>query len=528
MRKMMYGFLLLILSSFLVIGCTNQGSDKTSGENNSPDSKQVEAPEIRVAINAQPTSLDPHMTTASMTSAVSRNIFETLVTINSNYEPVPMLAESVDISEDQLNYTFSLRKGVKFHNGKELNAEDVVASMARWLEKSAIAQKSLGEGALFTVKDDYTVVLQLKEVSTGVLNAMSTAKQLAAIYPKEVIESADSSDNIKEFIGTGPFKFEEWKQDQYIHLTKFDDYVGIEASPDGMSGEKNPKVKDLYFDVVTDPTIRLSGLQTGLYDIAMNIQPEHYEQVKNSKNAKALTDQRTYLILNFNKKEGPLANVKLRQAISAALDLNSIMYGSFGNEEIYDIYPGFMKMDQKFYSDAASEYFNQKNPELAKKLLKEAGYNGEEIVLMTSRDYDHFYQAATIIQQQLQEIGMKIKLDVYDWPTFLDLENKSDKWHMETTGYTTWITPAENIIFNSNSPGWTSDPSLDEIISSIKSSSSDEELQTKYDALQEFLLRDYVPGVKLGNYADIYGVNNNVVDFSTHEGMILWNIGLKE
>jgi peptide/nickel transport system substrate-binding protein len=528
MRKTMYSLFMLILASFLVIGCSQQGSSESSGEKGASEEKSNEATEIRVAINAQPTSLDPHMTTASMTSAISRNIFETLVTLNSNYEPVPMLAESVEVSEDQLTYTFALRQGVKFHNGKELKAEDAVASMTHWLEKSSIAQKSLGEGAVFTAKDDYTVVLQLKEVSTGVLNAMSTAKQLAAIYPKEVIENADDSGKLTEFIGTGPFKFEEWKQDQYIHLTKFEDYVGTDASPDGMSGSKNPKVKDLYFDVVTDPTTRLSGLQTGLYHIAMSIQPEHYEQVKNDKNVQTIMDQRSYLILNFNKKEGPLANVKLRQAISAALDLNSIMFGAFGNEDLYDIFPGFMKQDQKFYSEAASEHYNQNDPELAKKLLKEAGYNGEEIVLMTSRDYDHFYQSATIIQQQLQEIGMNIKLDVYDWPTFLDLENKSDSWHMETTGYTTWITPAENIIFNSNSPGWTSDPALDDIITSIKSSSTDDELQTQYDKLHEFLLRDYVPGVKIGNYNDIYGVSNNVEDFSTFEGMILWNVGVSE
>ncbi|MFM1653439.1 ABC transporter substrate-binding protein [Brevibacillus sp. B_LB10_24] len=523
MRKKMYRFCFIMLAVFLAAGCSSAGTkEEASGQ------QPEMAAELRVAINAQPTSLDPHQTTASMTSVISRNIFETLMTLNAKYEPVPMLAESVEVSPDSLTYTFTLRQGVKFHNGKEMKAEDVAASMTRWLNKSSIAKKSLGEDAAFTADGDYKVVLSLKKVSSGVLNAMATAKQLAAIYPKEAIDSADSSGNLTEFIGTGPYRFEEWKQDQYIHLSKFADYVGRDGSPDGLSGSKAPKVQDLYFDVVTDPSTRLSGVKTGMYDIAMNIQPEHYEQLKSDPSIETVTDQRSYEILNFNKKTGPLTDVRIRKAISAALDLDSIMYGAFGNKDLYDIYPGFMKKNQKFYSEAASEFYNRKDPELAKQLLKEAGYNNEPIVLMTSRDYDHFYQAATVIQQQLQNIGMNIKLDVYDWPTFLDLENKPESWDMETTGYTTWITPAENIIFNSNSPGWTSDPGLDKIIDSIKSSTSDDELQADYDKLSEFLLKDYVPGVKLGNFNDIYAVNKKVTGFSAFEGMVLWNTGKEE
>lgn len=530
MRRNVYRLFFLMLAIVLMAGCSSGGTNGggNTGAKEAAGQQPEMASELRVAINAQPTSLDPHATTASMTSVISRNIFETLMTLNAKYEPVPMLAESVAVSEDLLTYTFTLRKGVKFHNGKEMKAADVVASMMRWLSKSSIAQKSLGEGAEFKADGDDKVVLTLKRVSSGVLNSMATAKQLAAIYPSESIESVDSAGKLTEFIGTGPYRFEEWKQDQYIHLSKFTDYVSREGSPDGLSGSKAPKVKDLYFDIVTDPSTRLSGVKTGMYDIAMNIQPEHYEQIKNDPAIQTVTDQRSYEILNFNKKSGPLTDVRIRKAISAALDLDSIMFGAFGNKELYDIYPGFMKKDQKFYSEAASDHYNRKDPELAKQLLKEAGYNNEPIVLMTSRDYDHFYQAATIIQQQLQKIGMNIKLEVYDWPTFLDLENKADSWDMETTGYTTWITPAENIIFNSNSPGWTSDKGLDEIINSINGSTSEEALQTGYDKLSEFLLKDYVPGVKLGNFNDIYAVNKKVAGFSAFEGMVLWNAGKEE
>ncbi|WP_368652788.1 ABC transporter substrate-binding protein [Ornithinibacillus sp. 4-3] len=357
---------------------------------------------------------------------------------------------------------------------------------------------------------------------------IATPKQLAAIYPKEVIESVDDSGNITEFIGTGPYQFEEWRQDQYIHFSKFDDYVSVSDPADGMPGSKNPHVENLYFDIVSDASTRQTGITTEMYDIAMNISLEHYSQVQEDANLNVDTDERTYAILNFNKKQGPLTDEKIRQAIAAGLDLDSIMYGAFGDEDLYSIYSGFMKQDQQMYSTVGKENYNQKNEERARELLEEAGYNNEEIVLMASRDYDYYYQAATIILEQLQNIGLNVKLEIYDWPTFLDLENDPDSWHMEVTGYTTWITPAENIIFNEGSPGWTKDPSLDTIISNIKGAVSDDELQKYYDELHEILLIDYVAGIKLGNFKDIYAINNKISNFYTFEGMILWNIGMED
>lgn len=149
-------------------------------------------------------------------------MFETLVTTDSDYKAVPMLAEFVDISEDNKTYTFKLREGVKFHNGDEMLGEDVIASMERWVEKSSVTG-SMFEGATWEADGDYTVVLQLESPSVFVLDTMASQKMAAAIMPKEIVEEADA-DGVKEYIGTGPYKFVDWKQDQYIHFTKNEDY----------------------------------------------------------------------------------------------------------------------------------------------------------------------------------------------------------------------------------------------------------------------------------------------------------------
>jgi peptide/nickel transport system substrate-binding protein len=200
-------FLFILL--FLMLGAVAAGCN--SDTKNNP-SAQTLSDEIKVAYFSQPPTLDPQISTVQATRDMARPIFETLVTLNAKYQAVPMLAEKVEKSEDGKTYTFILRKGIKFHNAKEMTSADVVASMNRWLGKNG-AVKTIFGNSKFAVKDDYTVVLQLEKPSLDVLLSMATPKQSAAIMPKEVVEQADSAKGITQYIGTGPYKFVEWKQD---------------------------------------------------------------------------------------------------------------------------------------------------------------------------------------------------------------------------------------------------------------------------------------------------------------------------
>src|SRR5699024_9543466 len=142
--------------------------------------------------------------------------------------------------------TFHLREGVKFHNGEEMKADDVTASMNRWLQKSSRALSLLAESHFESI-DDYTVELKLQTVASDVLDVMESRGQFPAIMPKTVIESA-AEEGVTEIIGTGPYKLAEWKQDQYIHLTRFDDYVGVDDDPSGITGKKIAYIDDVYFN----------------------------------------------------------------------------------------------------------------------------------------------------------------------------------------------------------------------------------------------------------------------------------------
>src|SRR5690625_2634442 len=217
---------------------------------------------------------------------------------------------------------------------------------------------------------------------------MAGRGQFPAIMPKDIIETA-TGDGVSEIIGTGPFQFEEWKQDQHIQLMKFDDYQSVDEEPSGMAGKKEVFVDNVYYDIVTDPSTRLAGVQTGEYDIADEIPYDNYEQIKNDP---ALESYVTFddgtLNVSYNKKEGLMTDPEMRQAINTVLDMDAIMLASFADEDLFITDPSYMNTEQvNWASDAGHELYNQSNPDEAESLLEEAGYNGEEIVLMSTRDY---------------------------------------------------------------------------------------------------------------------------------------------
>ncbi|MDL1161622.1 ABC transporter substrate-binding protein, partial [Yersinia pestis] len=228
MKARKLGLLLSSIVLMMLIAACGNGSDQAaeSAAEDKGSEKQAEQQEykdeLNIALTAQPPTLDTALTVSAVALDTAGNIFEQLYTLNANYEPVPALAESVERSEDGLTYTFALRQGVKFHNGKEMTSEDVVASMNRWLVTSSRA-KVLLTNAKFEAVDTYTVKLTVEAPTSDVLILIASQAQFPSIMPKEIVDAAPA-DGIKEYIGTGPYKFQEWKQDQYIHLVRNEDY----------------------------------------------------------------------------------------------------------------------------------------------------------------------------------------------------------------------------------------------------------------------------------------------------------------
>ena len=412
------------------MGCNSNGTDsdaKAESDVTDLDTK------LNVAITPQPNTLDPHMTTSTNVSIIGRHVYDQLVTLNTAYEVIPTLAESIDESDEGKTFTFHLRKGVKFHNGKELKAEDVIASLEKWQTVSPKAQ-SLIPDATFTELDEYTVEMSLNQAVYGVLALLADASHSAVIMPKEIAEAAGAS-GTTEMIGTGPFQFVEWKQDQYVHISKFEDYIPIDQVADGFSGKKEALVDDIFFHFVMDSSTRLVGLQTGEYDVITGLPFDNYEMIENNPDLETAIDILGPLILVLNKKEGIFTDIKMRQAFNAALDMESIMLASFSNEIFYRLDQGHMIIEQEqWHNEAGKDRYNINDLEKAKLLFEEAGYNGEEIKIITTKDYEYMYYPAVVIQEQLKKIGVNVKIEVMDWATLLTMRADSSEYDGFITG----------------------------------------------------------------------------------------------
>lgn len=513
---MKYGKIaMLLIAAITLFGCASGSSKEGSGGDGSG--------ELRFAYSQQPPSLDTHVNTTTATADVMRHVFETLITVDSDYNIKPMLADSWEQSEDGKTITFQLREGVLFHNGEEMIAEDVVASMNRWKE-SAGSRNQFTE-ATFSADGDYTVILELPESLSTALPALAHGGTgLAGIMPKDIVENA-GADGVEEFIGTGPFQFNEWVQDQHIHLTKFEDYNPRSEEADGLSGAREALVDDIYFTFVAEASTREAGIRTGEYDIAESVSYDNAEQLEGESDIDLMTYTAPALVVHFNKKQGLFTDVKAREAVAAGLDMESILTAAFVDEQYYTMNHNFMFTEQmeQWSTDLGTDIYNQNDPEKAKQLLDEIGYNGEEVRILTSRDGDTNYNGAVVIADQLENIGLNTTIEVYDWPSLMSQREDESVFEIYVIGNTQVAEPTSTVFLRPDYPGWAEDPELEELLTEFRGQTSLEDAQDLFDDLQSWYW-DYIPAIKVGEGKGISAVRDTVDNVQHQSGFILWNV----
>ncbi|MDR0624757.1 MAG: ABC transporter substrate-binding protein [Treponema sp.] len=481
--------------------------------------------EIHIALTAQPPTLDSAMTVSQVALQISNHIFEQLYNLNADYTPVPELAESVTVSSDGLNYTFPLRRGVYFHNGKELRAEDVTASMNRWLKNSSRA-KALLTNSKFEELDPYTVRLTVEYPASDILIVLATWAQFPGIMPREIIEAVEDGQTVTEYIGTGPYKFGEWKQDQYIRLDRYEQYKSRSEAPSGFSGAKSAPTEYLYFYFVTDQSTRVAGLKTGQYDVT-SIPTENYEEFEQDPNITIHPVPGGVLSAYFNTRQGPLANLKLRQAALAVFNNTEILLASFSNPKLYFLNPGFTNPAQtQWLVDAGKERYNEAAREKAKQLMAEAGYRGETITILATPDYSEMYNASLVIQEELRQAGFTVNLVSYDFPTWLKTKSDLSTWDIfvASTGYQ--LTPPQLLAVTPDWAGLQND-TVSRGLRTIRSASDGAAAKQEWAKVQQFLY-DYAAATSIGHYTSSVGTKKTIEGFESFLAPVLWNARLPE
>src|SRR5438876_6900651 len=249
----------------------------TSAPAGQPAAELKKGGSLKVAILGEPPALDIMFTTATVTRNTAWHMFETLYAPNSKMEPQPLLAEKGDVSADAKTWTFSLRKGIQFHNGKEMKAADVVASLTRWGAMGARGQVIANRLETISAKDDYTVVMTFKE-PTGATLLSFLAEGSSFVMQADIAEKFPK-DKLSEYVGTGPFQFVDHQPDRFVKMKRFDNYQPLEKPADFASGKRVAYVDEISFIPVPEGTVRADGVSTGEYHFADDLNPDQVESV---------------------------------------------------------------------------------------------------------------------------------------------------------------------------------------------------------------------------------------------------------
>lgn len=395
--------MLAIILSIMLLLTACQSTTNTPQATTS-EAKATVRDTIVVALNTEPPTLDPHNEQSTVARTIEKVIYDRLIERSADGTIQPMLAKSWEVLDD-LTIRFHLRDDVYFHNGENMTAEDVRYTIER--AEIMPASKSFFssfDGKATKVVDDYTIDIKLHNAFAPALNYLASSR--GNIVCKKAMETMGKDAYGRAPIGTGPLKFSNWVAGDRIELVQNDKYWGTKTA-----------YKKLIYRTITDASSRAVELETGGVDIVLNLNPDDIARLKENPETRILTGPAygmTYFMINsLNFKT--LADVRVREALAMALDTQKI---------VDTVYKGSARAADSVYPATVDGYTKigpqEYNPEKAKALLKEAGWNFDTVIdLACASDDQKLTDICEIAQNMWSAIGVKTKITSFETATLM-------------------------------------------------------------------------------------------------------------
>jgi peptide/nickel transport system substrate-binding protein len=492
-----------------------------------PALAQKRGGELVVLQQSTPPTLDVMTSTNQAVRNVTMQVFEMLISRDEGANPIPDLATDYSESADGLVYRFNLRRGVKFHSGKEMDSADVKATFERYA-KVGIDRQDFEVIAGIEAPEKYAVAVTLKRRVPSFVEQISSPRAPMGVIPAD---QGNRELGKLDIVGTGPYQLVEYVPDSHVKLKRFEGYVANPAyrGIDGFAGHKIAYVDSVVFRVVPEANARLAQLETRAAHISEHIPNQAAKRLKDSKDiavVKLMPWSMAFLILNAG--HGATAHVGVRRAIQIAIDAEEVM--TIATDDTYRLNHGFNYPESQYWNgDIGKDRYNRGDKARAKALLQEAGYKGEEIVILATSQIQTVRDQAVLVGEQLKAAGLNVRIDVSDTPAYIAKAAQKEGWNIYTGefGLAPSIGPYGLPNFWTGPKNWQKqdDPVLEAAFVDLKSKPT---LKERQEAANRFYARlyDQVFAVKLGDNGLLQAARREVVGFKPYRIPRAWGVSL--
>jgi peptide/nickel transport system substrate-binding protein len=493
---------------------------------------------LRAVMHSDLKILDPIWTTAYIVRNHGYMIYDTLLAQDEKGEIKPQMVEKYEASADGKSYTFTLRDGLLWHDGKPVTSEDCIASIKRWAVKDSLGQKMMTFVDSIDAADAKTFTIKLKEPTGLVLLGLSKpSSNVPFMMPKRVAET-DANKQIEDFTGSGPFVFvkDEWKPGDKTVYVKFDKYKPRAEPASGLAGGKVVKVDRVEWRAISDAQQAVNALQKGEIDYIE--QPSHDLLGTLKKDANISIVQvpqiKAQYVFRPNHLHKPFDNPKIRQALWYAFNQEDFLMATIGDENYIKACKALFVCDTPFGTTNGTDAILNSNAKKSQELLKEAGYDGTPVLLMHSTDLKALTNLAPVAKSLMEKGGFKVDMQSMDWQTLVARRAKKDPpnaggWNAFLTAWVVAdvMNPVSAAYVNSGcdkaSFGWPCDPEMEKLRDDFARTTDLAKQKQIAEAVQKRNI-EITAMIPVGEYVQPIAIRKNVKGLLMAPVPVHWNI----
>jgi peptide/nickel transport system substrate-binding protein len=491
---------------------------------------------LRVVPHADLKILDPHTNTATITLMHGQMIYDTLFAWDEKLQPKPEMVDTYTVSPDKLVYTFTLRPGLKFHDGQKVAARDAVASIKRWMVRDVLGQTLAKHMASMDASDDNTFVIRLHQPFAFVETALGAT---AAVIMRAEDAATDPFKPVTTTVGSGPFRFvaSEWNPAAKVVYECNPDYVPRNEPPSGLAGGKVVKVDRVEFVVLPDGFTKSTALQRGEVDFVDALPHDQIAVLEKMPGVVMAPWQQveSTAIIRPNSLYPPFNNEKARQALALTVSQADYMSAAYGDQRWWRECFSFFVCGSPNETEAGSEPYRQPDLARAKQLFAEAGYKGEKITLINTHEIAGIGALGDVTAADLRKIGLNVDVAETDWGTMVARRAKKDPpdqggWNIfhTTVGGAGFFQPVTNFTIDSSCDGknwfgWPCDEETQKLRQAYIDAPDEEARRVALIALQQHLWQA-VPVIPVGQYVQPYAARDSLHGILKSHIIVFWNI----